>query len=353
MVGVLAATLAVLVAVWSLLTLLEPSVPRSPVRSAVSSSPRHEEDASRRSTTRGVSPTIDLGPIGVPDGGWLEAPRSLATMDEIETGLLRRGSIDDVAEDDETPADEVQIPRFYIDRYEVTNEDYARCVEAEVCRPPMELPPELFGSPRQPVVGVNWHDASIFCRWSGKRLPTEAEWERAARGDDRRLYPWGDEAPTCERAVVLECDRYAPAEVGGRPAGQGPFGTQDLSGNVWEWVQDWYAPRYFPVSGEGSSEGPPAGGRRVLRGGSWHFGAEHVRSANRHRDDPSHRTPWYGFRCAYRQEQSPAPIGPGQQIRDAGPSNEGLRQARTAPSDAAATDSGVVEASVSVRDAGN
>ncbi len=322
-VGVVAATLAVAVAVWSLLTLFEPSsAPRSPAQSEISRTPRTEVDSERPSVSRGVSPLDGFGPLSIPDGGWPETPRSLANMDVVEAGTLQRGSTGDVSEDDETPADEVHVPEFHIDRYETTNEDYARCVEAGVCQAPMELPSELFGSPRQPVVGVSWHDASTFCRWSGKRLPSEAEWERAARGNDRRTFPWGDESPTCERAVINECDRYGPAEVGGRPDGQGPFGTQDLSGNVWEWVQDWYVPRYFPVDREGSTEGPPAGGRRVLRGGSWHFGPEHVRAANRHRDEPSHRTPWYGFRCAYRQEPAPVPPTPPPQMRDAGVDTE-------------------------------
>jgi formylglycine-generating enzyme required for sulfatase activity len=252
-------------------------------------------------------------------------------MDEIPAGTLLRGSPEETGEEDETPIDEVFVPAFYIDRYEVTNADYARCVESGLCRSPDELDPELFGAPRQPVVGVGWHDAMTYCRWSGKRLPTEVEWERAARGDDSRVYPWGDEPPSCELAVFVECDRYGPAEVGGRPAGQGPFGTQDLAGNVWEWVHDWYAPRHFPAGPEGTHEGPPAGRQRVLRGGSWHFGAQYIRAANRHRDDPEQRAPWYGFRCAYRP---PPPPGPTMTIRDAGVDHVPAHHGRQTPPDA-------------------
>jgi formylglycine-generating enzyme required for sulfatase activity len=226
-------------------------------------------------------------------------------MDAVPDGTVIRGSLGAEGDEDETPSDEVFVPAFYIDRFEIANDQYDECVEAGVCQQPRELDPTRFGSPRQPVVGVSWYDAATFCQWAGKRLPTEAEWERAARGDDRRTYPWGDSLPECDQAVLTQCDRYGPEEVGGRPRGAGPFGTRDLAGNVWEWVQDWYAPRYAPAGPDGNPTGPAEGQQRVLRGGSWRFGPPYARVSNRHRDDPRHRVPSYGFRCAYRQQPPP------------------------------------------------
>lgn len=326
-VAVIGAALSVIIAVWSLLTLRDPTGPRVSHYSEVNSPARPDQEELPRPARSSVRDGLD-GPLAQPDGGWPEAPASLLKMVEVPAGTLQRGSQEGEGEDDETPADEVSVAAFHMDRYEVTNEDYALCVEDGACRAPMALDSSLFGAQRQPVVGVSWFDAATFCRWSGKRLPTEAEWERAARGDDRRSMPWGDEPPSCDRAVFIECDRYGPAEVGGRPAGASPCGAQDLAGNVWEWVQDWYAPRYFPTAPEGSIDGPPAGRQRVLRGGSWHFGPEYIRTSNRHRDEPGQRTPWYGFRCAYSPRTPQLPSVPGPAIRDAGPVHSGAPPGR-------------------------
>lgn len=322
--GGLAATAIVTVVIFTLLTIRLTSAPRQP-RSADLPSPDGLEVnalATRRPDARGdpASPAA----LPVPDGGWPQAPRSLNRMDAVPDGIVIRGSLDAEGDDDEAPADEVFVSAFYIDRFEVTNDQYAECVEAGICQPPLDLDPNRFGSPRQPVVGVSWYDAVTFCQWAGKRLPTEAEWERAARGDDRRTYPWGDSPPECDQAVLTQCDRYGPDEVGARARGAGPFGTRDLAGNVWEWVQDWYAPRYAPVGPEGNPAGPPVGQQRVLRGGSWHFGPPYARVSNRHRDDPRHRTSSYGFRCAYRQpapapEAGPPATGAHAATADAGP----------------------------------
>jgi formylglycine-generating enzyme len=305
LVGVIVAAVVVVSVILVLLTMRQVNSPRiSQAQLALTpDSGRPAPPVRDSSSGRGG---LLVGPLSIPDGGWPTEPRSYDLMDEIPEGVLQQGSVGEQIEEDETTAGDVRISRFFIDRYEITNEQYNICVEAGVCRPKAEFDSDRFGSPRQPVVGVSWHDAATYCIWAGKRLPTEAEWERAARGDDRRIYPWGDTPPTCEQAVFTQCDRYGPAEVGRRPDGAGPFGTQDLAGNVWEWIQDWYAPRYYPSTSEADPQGPPAGRERVLRGGSWHYGPLYVRAANRHSDDPQHRTPWYGFRCAY----SPPPPTP-------------------------------------------
>ena len=314
LVGLIAAIAVVVVAIFVILAFLQakPRQPRPTDLPISAERGRKLSGGSSEGRKAGVT-----GPRNVPDGGWPEEPRSLELMDQVPTGVLRRGSPGEQGEEDEAEAGDLLVQAFYIDKYEVTNEQYLECVNDGVCQPSLELDPERFGAARQPVVGVSWYDATTYCRWAGKRLPTEAEWERAARGDDRREYPWGEGSPTCDKAIFTQCDRYGPAEVGGRPEGAGPFGTQDLAGNVWEWVQDWYAPRYYPSKGENAPEGPPAGQQRVLRGGSWHFGPMYIRAANRHRDDPVHRTPSYGFRCAYSPPPpQPPPIGP--DIVDAG-----------------------------------
>ncbi len=318
-IGAIAAVIVVGGVIFALLTLRNEELHRPRQAEILAASNRGRPDHSppgRRNDPRGR-----LGPLSTPDGGWPAEPRSLEQMDEIPEGVLQQGSLGAHTVEDETPAGDVHLSAFYIDRYEVTNEQFQRCVTAAVCRPTKQVEAERFGAPRQPVVEVTWHDATTFCLWAGKRLPTEAEWERAARGNDRRRFPWGDDSPRCELTIYTACDRYGPAEVGGRPDGAGPFGTQDLSGNVWEWVQDWYAPRYYPADPEGAPAGPPAGRQRVLRGGSWHFGPDYIRAANRHRDDPESRTPWYGFRCAWSppRPEPPEPHVSGVQT-DASPS---------------------------------
>jgi len=301
-----------------LLVALRAGGPRSDRRRQLAEALTRDREAPAERDAGAQSEGTPDWPVAEPDGGWPLEPRSRESMDEVPEGVLLRGATADEGDDDETPPGQVELGGFFIDRYEVTNEEYSQCIEAGVCRPPMELDEDRFGSARQPVVGVSWFDAANFCRWAGKRLPTEAEWERAARGDDRRTYPWGDEPPSCERAAYTECDRYGPAEVGGRSAGAGPFGTQDLAGNVWEWVQDWYAPRYYPPGPEGTHQGPPAGRQRVLRGGSWHYGRAFIRAGNRHRDEPAHRTPTYGIRCAYSPPPPTPPPGAAASGGDAG-----------------------------------
>lgn len=323
LVGTIAAVIVVALAIFGLLAIRQLVDPREPLRPELPLAADRDQNKRLHPDPNSNGEGALVGPLTVPDGGWLQEPRSLEQMDTIPEGVLRQGSIGNDGDEDETPAGDVFISAFYIDHYEITNEQYEECVGEGVCRPPIDLDRTRFRGPRQPVVGVNWYDASTFCRWAGKRLPTEAEWERAARGDIRRTFPWGDTPPDCSAAILTQCDRYGPAEVGGRQSGAGPFGTQDLAGNVWEWVQDWYAPRYYPSEPEGDPVGPPAGQQRVLRGGSWHFGPQYARSANRHRDDPTKRVPWYGFRCAFSAPQEITTTSQSAQP-DAGPDGNNL-----------------------------
>jgi len=210
----------------------------------------------------------------------------------------------------EKPRHEVTLSAFYIDRHEVTNADYEACVKAKGC--PVRIPPEpKFNQPQQPAVPLSWKMAHAYCRWAGKRMPTEAEWEKAARGgDEGRRYPWGDEEPTCERTQTVGCKPGTTLPVGSLPAGA--YGIFDMAGNGYEWVQDWASECYAGCSkacGEACTGedplGPCGGGsdcpghkQRVLKGGSWFWPADQARGAWRRpskMDSGQHRL---SVRCA-------------------------------------------------------
>jgi formylglycine-generating enzyme required for sulfatase activity len=221
----------------------------------------------------------------------------------------------------------VEITRaFLIDRFEATNARYAACVDAEVCRAPgaagSHTRESYWGAPEfaaYPVVNVSWSDATEYCAWIGRRLPTEAEWELAARGactvvapdacgvEDRRQWPWGDAEPTCSLAnhrggTGGECVTGGDTDaVGARPGGAGPCGAEDLAGNVAEWVADRHSATYYGdvcASGCTDPTGPESGGDRVVRGGSWYDGPDRIRVFARRPMGPATRDGMTGFRCA-------------------------------------------------------
>jgi serine/threonine-protein kinase len=180
-------------------------------------------------------------------------------------------------------------------------------VDAGACEPPQEASSHTrdayFGNPEfadYPVVNVNRYQANAFCTWVGARLPTEAEWEKAARGTDGRIYPWGDQAPTQELANF---DRNVgdTTPVGSYPAGASPYGVMDMAGSVWEWVDDWYDSDYYSQSPSENPQGLVTGEYSVLRGGSWYGYDYNVRSALRNYRGPDYWDSLVGVRCVRSQ----------------------------------------------------
>lgn len=261
------------------------------------------------------------------------------TPEEITAILRQHRRMSRVAFLDETPQHPVYLDAFYIDRYEVSNAHFQRFVEATGYQTQAEREgggkiramgskdkwntvataswrmPKGQGSTiaeraNHPVVQVTWKDAQAYCQWAEKRLPTEAEWEKAARGLDGQMYPWGNEP---DFARLNFCDRHCvfperdanvddgqaeTAPVGSYASGKSPYGVYDMAGNVWEWVADWYEEKYYTRSPERNPRGPTTGSQVGLRGGSWLYPAPTFRVATRGGVPPDRRNNNIGFRCA-------------------------------------------------------
>jgi iron(II)-dependent oxidoreductase len=236
----------------------------------------------------------------------MEVPEEMVT---VPAGWFLMGSdpkTDPAAGPQEQPQRLVYLNAFRIDRYEVTNVHYLRYVLATGAEWPPYWREEPFPEKIawHPVIGVSWREADAYCRWAGKRLPTEAEWEKAARGTDGRIFPWGNEPAGWLKSNIAHSGsgrvkRYPPlANVNRYDRGVSPYGVYQMAGNVSEWVADWFDPEYYRRGETHNPTGPSQGTDKVFRGGSWNEDPEVARSAGRNAGAPDHRSYLIGFRCA-------------------------------------------------------
>lgn len=241
-------------------------------------------DTEHRFPSTPTSPTVPIDRKAI-------TPLELG-MVHIPAGEFLMGSED--GDPDEKPVHVVYLDAYQIDKYPVTNAQYARFLKAkkEHPEPPHWRDPK-FNAPEQPVVDVTWFDAVAYCKWVGKRLPTEAEWEKAARGGlVQKKYPWGDEPPVGR--ADFGGKQSTPLPVGSfAPNG---YGLYDCAGSVWEWCLDWYDPTFYGVSPKNNPITFETGGARVLRGGAWNNKRSAIRVANRNWQRPKPNPPRSGFR---------------------------------------------------------
>lgn len=258
-----------------------------------------------------------------------ECSQTVEGMSCIPSGEFIRGSDKHAA--NEKPSARIYLDAFYMDQYEVTNEDFQKCLSAGACQKCFKagkckgIRPNygsIYMKPKQPIVGISWYTAKEYCEFMGKRLPTESEWEKAARGTDGRLFPWGDEKATCELAIIEEdgrkgcwekrlprVHRMTTRDVGLRAPNQ--YGLYDMAGNSWEYVEDWYSPSYekcgedcFGPNPKGPCAGEPSckkfKSKKIVKGGSWWWPADYARSSFRRAHIPANMPEYhhFGFRCA-------------------------------------------------------
>ena len=211
---------------------------------------------------------------------------------------------------DEYPRHDVFVKNFYIDKFELTNGRYLEFVKAthhRIPQNPKNATRNLWEGETiaeslidRPVINVDWADAQAYCQWAGKRLPTEAEWEKAAKGTADRRFPWGNVEPTNKHLNFNQqwIGEKTLMPVGSYELGKSPFGVYDMAGNVWEWVNDWYDAKYYEKSPAKNPAGPETGTKRVLRGSGWQNETPTVRIFTRVDSDPTIRNESTGFRCA-------------------------------------------------------
>jgi formylglycine-generating enzyme required for sulfatase activity len=253
-------------------------------------SPTPNPSETATATSESLAP-FDSGagvPSIVPDS--VDVPMAL-----IPAGQFTMGS--DNGDKDEKPVHTVYLNDFYIDKYEVTNALYKDCVTAGVCAQPQNVRNyDNSQYANHPVVYVDWNMAKAYCEWRGAQLPTEAQWEKAARGTDGRTYPWG-EGIECNKANYLGCVDDTKT-VGSYENGQSPYGLYDMAGNVWEWTADWYSDTYYQSSPAENPPGPDSGQYRVLRGGALNQDAYLLRDSARLGVNPANVFLGFGIRCA-------------------------------------------------------
>jgi formylglycine-generating enzyme required for sulfatase activity len=253
------------------------------------------------------------------------SPIDGVTLVCVPAGHFAMGAAEDdpLAKESEKPQHEVYLDAYWIDRTEVTNLSFGKCLAAGACHPkqyetsatsytPYSVHPD---TQNYPALLYESDPAVEYCQWAGRRLPTEAEWEKAARGTDARLYPWGNDPLDCDRANYYACGLFTSVtsaaphcgnsehcltnEVDSHPTGVSPYGALNMSGNVWEWVADWYQVDYYPQSPADNPKGPATGDFRVIRGGGATSISQDLRVTRRASGEPEHYMDGQmGFRCA-------------------------------------------------------
>jgi len=247
-----------------------------------------------------------------------------SVMVHVPAGGFLMGSQDEDAFINEAPEQRVYLDSFWLFQTEVTNSQFNAFVnetgyfttaekkrwswifrdnqwdkvEGAYWQAPQGPASDIAGFEQHPVVHVSWFDAAAYCEWAGGRLPTEAEWEKAARGVDGARYPWGNSAPTCLLANFGAC-KSGSVRVGSHPEGASPYGALDMAGNVWEWVSDWYDEDYYADAPAENPTGPSMSDFKGLRGGSWARYSGTLRTSYRGRAFPGDSYNLFGFRCVY------------------------------------------------------
>ena len=261
-----------------------------------------------------VEPTQTPRPTQTPQP--TQAPQQIRTtireIDGMEMVYVPAGEFSMGSESgdiDEKPVHTVYLDAYWIDKYEVSNGQYAKCVAAGDCTKPSYTKSytrsNYYGNPEYdnyPVIYVNWNQAKDYCQWAGGELPTEAQWQKAARGTDGRIYiyPWGNERPD-SRLANYDGNIGDTSPVTDYEAGASPYGALNMAGNVREWVNDWYGSNYYSTSPTRNPSGPSSGEYRVLRGGSWNDSNRIIRAAYRNNNYPTDANGYNGFRCVLPQ----------------------------------------------------
>ena len=261
--------------------------------------------------TKTSPPTEPPLPAETPNAGLgntYTRPADGMVMVYVPEGKFSMGSNDGI--DWDQPVHDVTLDAYWFDQTEVTNGMVALCVQAGACQPPSDLSsythPGYYGDSQfadYPVINVSWNDAQAYCAWAGARLPTEAEWEKAALGETGLAYPWGNAYPDCSLANFWGSNGADAcvgdmSAVGSYPAGASPYGALDMAGNVLEWVADWGSKTYYGSSPSSNPTGPAAGDERMLRGGAWVTDETVIRSSHRIWLPPDKHYNYVGFRCA-------------------------------------------------------
>ncbi len=268
--------------------------------------------------------SVEQEPIDVATESVVENEKDLPPkVDVNKMALVPEGEFmmgsDEIHPPNRTPAHKVYLDAFYIDPWEVTNGEMAKFLNANG-NPEgkyIKIGPESFiqkdgeryfvkdNKEDYPANFVSWYGAKAYCEWVGKKLPTEAQWEKAARGTDGRRYPWGSERPSPRFLNFISFTNWKSVlkPVGSYEAGKSPYGVYDMAGNVWEWCSDWYSPRYYNDSPHKNPTGPGKGQHKVLRGGLFGENPLYVETSYRNHNRPELQGPYTGFRCVYEEPE--------------------------------------------------